>query len=117
VGTNPDGTPAYPEKVIGFWTCRGTFISDGAHTLTGPWVASTQLYDFFAEPGYEDGKYATRINLVSEGYELSDVNTPFRRAITGGTGKLRWLLLSQIEQNFLGFSETMSVLLRFRIIK
>jgi hypothetical protein len=42
VGTNPDGTPTYPENVLGFWTCRGTFISDGAHTLTGPWVASTQ---------------------------------------------------------------------------
>jgi hypothetical protein len=28
-GVNPDGSPEFPDKVIGKWTCRGWYIGDG----------------------------------------------------------------------------------------
>lgn len=86
-GTEEDGSPAYPEMVIGLWTCRGNFIGDGASTTTGPWVVSTQIYDFFDSPGYEEGKTAGWHTVVSEGYEIADVGKIARRAISGASGR------------------------------
>ena len=113
-GVAPNGEPAYPEKVIGFWTCRGSFIADGAHTQAGPWIESTQYYDFYLRAGYETGKFDTRASLVSEGYELVDTNVPFFRAVIGATGTMRDQIFGQVEQNFLGFTTSMGVNLRFR---
>lgn len=114
-GVGPDGEPAYPEQVIGFWTCRGSFIAGGAHTQSGPWIESTQYYEFYMKPGFEQGKFDTRASLVSEGYELVDTDTPFFRAITGATGTMRDRIFGQVEQNFLGFTQAMGVNLRFRL--
>ena len=85
-GLLPDGTPEFPSEVIGRWICRGWFIGDsnddargGIFTPTGPFVATTQIYDLNTdEPGSE--------MLTSDGIELVDLNVPFNRAITGGTG-------------------------------
>ncbi|MDN5932138.1 MAG: hypothetical protein L0I24_13910 [Pseudonocardia sp.] len=41
-GVNPDGTPDFPDQVIGEWLCRGYSIGDGAHTTDGAWVYTTQ---------------------------------------------------------------------------
>ena len=49
-GVNPDGSPQYPDKVIGEWSCRGYFIADGAHTTEGSWVYTTQLFAFGENP-------------------------------------------------------------------
>lgn len=77
-GVNADGSPEFPERVIGLWTCRGWHLQDG-DALMGPVVMTTQTFDFkTAEPG--------RHTIVTDGYELADLGVPFRRAVVGGTG-------------------------------
>jgi len=40
-----DGSPEFPDKVIGHWSCRGWHVGNGFKTQTGPWVATTQIFD------------------------------------------------------------------------
>ena len=42
-GLNPDGTPEFPEAVIGKWTCYGSFVGNGGATAEGVWLYSTQV--------------------------------------------------------------------------
>lgn len=93
-GVNADGSPEFPDKVIGKWYCRGWHVGDGAHTVTGPWVITHQLYDLGRKPGRE--------TLASDGIELADLGIPFKRAITGGTGRFE-NASGQVTQTFLGF--------------
>ena len=74
-GTLPDGSPAFPDKVIGTWTCDGYLVGDGMRTETGDIVVTRQIYQF------DDGDI-----LISQGTELADIGVPVVRAITGGTG-------------------------------
>jgi len=80
-GVTADGRPEFPELVIGTWYCRGWFVGPaGILTTTGPFVATTQTYDFDPNrPGIE--------TLTSDGLELADLGLPFRRAVTGGSGR------------------------------
>ncbi len=78
-GMNADGTPEYPDRVIGEWTCWGRFIGNGAQTTAGAFVMSTQVFSFGTTADYG----ATTI--VTTGYEA--VDGPVYRAITGGTGE------------------------------
>jgi outer membrane lipoprotein SlyB len=80
-GVNPDGSPEFPDKVIGEWSCQGYFIADGAHTTEGSWVFTTQLFAFGnnADTG--------RNTLVVTGYEGAEVGKIVTGAITGGTGR------------------------------
>lgn len=97
-GLLPNGDPEFPNRVIGRWTCRGWFTNDGIATVTGPFVATTQLYDFdLSNPGAE--------LLVSDGIELIDLNVPFSRAITGGTGRYRFAR-GQVVQEAVGANAT-----------
>ncbi len=79
-GVNLDGSPEFPDKVIGEWSCRGYFIGDGAHTTEGSWVFTTQLFAFGDDPdtGAE--------TVVVTGYEGAAVGNIVTGAITGGTG-------------------------------
>lgn len=113
-GVFANGEPAYPDKVIGVWTCRGFFIGEGAHTTTGPIVITTQIYDFFNKPGYQNGKYTTDRVIVSEGYELADLNRQFSRPITGGTGPFS-RIKGEALQTLMGLNAYMGVRLRFVI--
>lgn len=113
-GVFANGEPAYPDKVIGVWTCRGFFIGNGAHTTTGPMVITTQIYDFFDKAGYQNGQYSTDRLIVSEGYELVDLNRQFSRAITGGTGPFS-RIKGEALQTLMGFNAYMGVRLRFVI--
>ncbi len=81
-GLLADGTPEFPESVVGTWTCRGWFIGDGIVTKTGPFVATTQIY------AIDDEKLGTG-TVVSDGLELIDLDVPFTRAITGATGDFK----------------------------
>lgn len=105
-GVLANGEPEFPDKVLGTWICRGFFIGDGAHTLTGPWVITTQNYNFGTELG--------DTTLVSEGYEVADVDVAIERAITGGTGPYRFAR-GEASQVLLGFNETTGVNLRFEM--
>lgn len=78
-GVNPDGTPTHPDNVIGTWTCEGVMIGDGAHTESGPWVVSTQVFDF--------GEFDGDDIVISHGFETPEIGEPTDRAVIGGTGE------------------------------
>ena len=105
-GVLADGSPEFPDKVIGEWTCRGYFVGDGMHTESGPVVITTQFYVFDEEHGGG--------SLVSEGYEVIDVGVAAPRAITGGIGAFSHAR-GEAQQTLLGFNEAMGVNLRFTI--
>jgi hypothetical protein len=105
-GVLADGSPEFPELVLGEWTCRGWFVGEGAHAKSGPMVITTQLYNFGETLGAE--------LLVSEGYELADVGVAIDRAITGGTGQYAGAY-GEAHQTFLGFNASEGVNLRFEI--
>ncbi len=105
-GVLPDGSPEFPEEVIGEWICRGWFIGDGAHTSTGPMVVTTQIYQLKGDYG--------DVTITSEGYESSEINKEIKRAITGGTGQYQ-MARGEVTQELLGFTEQMGVNLRFTL--
>jgi len=77
-GVNEDGSPQFPDRVIGNWICRGWHLQDG-DAVTGVVVATTQIFNFDVD---RPGKHM----LVTDGIELADFDVPFKRAVTGGTG-------------------------------
>ena len=105
-GVNPDGSPEFPDKVIGRWTCRGWHVGDGAKTATGPWVITQQLYDFGDTPGSQ--------MLTTDGVELVDLNVPVQRAIIGGTGQFM-KARGEATQTMIGFNQLKGVNLRFAL--
>lgn len=100
-GVLEDGSPEFPDLVIGTWLCRGWTLGD-AQTTSGPVVITTQLFDLGDMPSEE--------TIVTDGYELADFNLEFQRAITGGTGRYRLARGVQI-QEFLGWNPTLGVAL------
>lgn len=78
-GMNPDGTPEFPDRVLGEWTCWGRFIGQGAATTQGAFVMSTQVFSFGANADYGP------TTIVTTGYET--VDSSVHRAVTGGTGE------------------------------
>jgi hypothetical protein len=96
-GVLDDGSPEFPELVLGEWTCYGWMIGDGAHTTTGKWVVSTQIYEF------NDGS-----TIITNGVELADIGVEGVRAISGGTGAYRAIIGEQM-QTLNGFTDTMGV--------
>ncbi len=104
-GLFANGDPTFPDDVIGRWYCSGHFIGNsrdpargGIFTPTGPFVKTTQTYDLdLSAPG-------SRM-LTSDGLELIDLNVPFQRALTGGTGLFR-VTLGQVTQTAIGVNAT-----------
>ncbi|HEX5692455.1 MAG TPA: hypothetical protein VFX76_20715 [Roseiflexaceae bacterium] len=105
-GVNADGSPQYPEKLIGEWICQGYMINDAGHATGGVWVVSTQYFQFGTTPGAK--------TIVSQGYELADVGVAIDRAITGGTGEYRDAR-GQGQQTMLGLNATEGVNLRVKL--
>jgi len=102
-GVLEDGSPEFPDLVLGEWTCYGYLIGDGMHTETGTVVVSTQLYQF-------DESHGNAL-IVTNGFELADLNVPIARAISGGTGIYQNARGEQV-QELLGFTDQMGVNLR-----
>lgn len=105
-GVNADGSPQYPDKVVGRWTCRGWHTGEGAKTVTGPWVVTHQVYDFGAKPGQS--------MIVSDGLEVVDLDEPILRAISGGTGAFSQSR-GEVRQTMIGFNQLNGVNLRLEI--
>lgn len=105
-GINPDGTPEFPEKVIGEWICQGTMINDAAHATTGVWVFSTQIFQMSDKPGAQ--------TITTQGYELADVDVAIARAITGGTGEYS-TARGESSQILLGLNASEGVNLRVQL--
>jgi hypothetical protein len=106
-GTLADGSPEFPELVLGEWVCRGWFVGEGAHATSGPMVVTTQLYNFGGTLGES--------LLVSDGYELADVGVAIDRAITGGTGAFLGAD-GAASQTFLGFNGSAGVNLSYEVV-
>ena len=102
-GVNPDGSPAFPDLVIGEWTCDGYFVGDGMRTTEGPMVMSRQLYVF------ADGDV-----LISQGPEFMADGARFTRAVTGGTGEYSDAP-AELHQTFLGMSDGLGVRLQMEL--
>jgi hypothetical protein len=79
-GVNEDGSPEFPDLVLGTWICRGWHLQDG-DAPTGPVVATTQIFEFESEVS---GLHT----VITDGIELADFGVPFTRAITGASGRL-----------------------------
>ena len=102
-GTLPNGDPAFPDLVIGEWTCDGYFVGDGMRTQTGAIVMTRQVYRF------NDGDV-----LISHGAELVDAGVTVTRAVTGGTGDYADAP-AEIDQVMLGMSDGYGVRLQIEL--
>lgn len=102
-GVLPDGSPEFPELVLGEWTCYGYYVGDGAHTTTGAMVITTQVFNI--------GDAIGGTTIVTSGYEVADLNVPVSRAITGGTGEYK-NAHGETSQQMLGLNATQGVVLR-----
>jgi len=96
-GVLEDGSPAFPNEVMGIWTCDGWFVGEAMHATTGTWLISRQVFEF------ADGDI-----LITQGPEMADQMKPFTRPITGGTGDYE-SASGVMEQTLLGFTEFMGV--------
>ncbi len=105
-GVLADGSPEFPDMVLGEWACRGWYIGEGAHATTGPWVITSQIYNFGGEIG--------AATLTSDGYEVADIGVEIARSLTGGTGPFAGAMGEQ-RQTFLGFNATMGANLQIEI--
>lgn len=105
-GVNADGSPEFPDQVLGIWICRGWFVGDGMRTLSGAMVATSQIYDF--------GDVHGAATLTSDGLELVDVGVAIERAITGGTGPFAGAT-GVATQTLLGLNATEGVNLQYEI--
>jgi hypothetical protein len=92
--------------VLGDWYCYGWYIGDGAQTTEGPWVVSTQLYNFGGAWG--------EATLTSEGYVLSETGGTVSRAVTGGTGPFADAR-GEMADTSLGFNETEGANARYEV--
>ena len=75
VGVLEDGSPAFPDLVLGTWTCDGYFVGEGGNATTGVWIISRQTFVF------NDGA-----TVVTHGTEIADIGQPNLRPVTGATG-------------------------------
>jgi hypothetical protein len=104
-GLKSDGTPEFPEAVIGQWRCWGSFVGHTGVSSDSPPSYSTQVYEFsVATPGgnlLEPGEHA----LVSHGPEWVSLEVPFERAIAGGYGHFK-NADGVVAQTTVGFNQT-----------
>ncbi len=102
-GVNADGSPVFPDKVIGVWTCDGWYVADGAHTTTGTIIISRQVFQF------DDDSV-----IITQGAETADYGVAMPRVITGGLGDYAGIDGVMYQTN-LGMSEGFGVRAQFRI--
>lgn len=93
-GLKPDGTPEFPEAVIGKWRCWGSSVGHAVAAAGGPPSYSTA-------DGGEPGEHA----LVSHGPEWVNLEVPFERAIAGGSGRFK-NADGEVAQTRIGFNQT-----------
>jgi hypothetical protein len=105
-GVLPDGSPEFPDKVLGQWICYGWWVGDADHAgRTASWLTS-HVVNFGGEWG--------EATLVSEGFSIDELDVPLQRAIVGGTGPYAGALGVQMETN-LGFNATNGINVRYEV--
>mgnify|MGYP001556653181 CR=1 FL=1 len=96
-GVNEDGSPEFPDEVIGRWICRGWHVGQGGHTTDAPWTVTTQIWDLEPDSPFGD------VTIVTDGYETPIVGEVVFRAITYIWTGQGWLYLSTVEDLFSRF--------------
>jgi hypothetical protein len=96
-GVNADGSPQFPERVLGEWSSYGWSVGNATLAPRGPGGLATQLFQFGSEWG--------AVTLVSEGYVSAGAGGAVDRAITGGTGPLA-TMRGEVRDTTLGINET-----------
>lgn len=99
-GTNgilKDGSPAFPDLVLGTWTCDGYFVGEAGNATSGVWVISRQVFAF------EDGD-----TIITQGTEIADIGKENLRPVTGATGNYADIE-GRLIQTTLGFNEFMAI--------
>jgi hypothetical protein len=105
-GVNADGSPQYPDKLVGEWICSGYMINEAGHAKSGVWVFSTQFFPLGDTPGAR--------TITTQGYELADIGVAISRAVTGGTGAYK-NARGESTQTMLGLNATEGVNLRVKL--
>ncbi len=105
-GINPDGTPEFPDKVIGTWVCRGWIYGDIDNEDGLPTAVTTQIFELNEAYGNK--------TIITDGFEYMASGSIFSRAITGGTGDYRGVS-GQQTQEILGINEFMGMVMRFEL--
>jgi hypothetical protein len=104
-GVLADGSPEFPNKVLGQWSCWGWYAGSEAPADLPRWL-TTHLFNFGGEWG--------TATLVSEGYSIDEMEVALERAIVGGTGPYDGARGVQMETN-LGFNATNGINVRYEI--
>lgn len=97
LGVLKDGSPAFPDLVLGTWTCDGYFVGEAGNATTGVWVISRQVFAF------DDGD-----QVITQGTEIADIGKENMRPITGATGDYADIE-GGLVQTTLGFNEFMAI--------
>ena len=105
-GVNADGSPQFPEAVLGEWTCYGWYLGGGMNASSGTRILATQIYQF--------GDAWGAVTLVSDGYVPTTNGEAVDRAITGGTGPFT-TVRGAVRETALGINETSGSNARFEI--
>ena len=103
-GILPDGSPEYPDQVIGTWRCRGWFLDDGLTAVSGPFAATNQTFYF------DNGGDL----IATDGLEIA--GQAFRRAISGGVGNYEGMK-GEALQEAIGTNATGGHNIRFRMFR
>ncbi len=102
-GVLEDGSAAFPDLVLGTWTCDGYFVGEGANATSGVWIISRQVYPV------DDGD-----TIITQGTEIVDAGVANLRPVTGASGDYAEIS-GGMYQTLLGFSERMTVNVSFRL--
>lgn len=104
-GANADGSPEFPEKVIGQWSCWGWHLAASDHAESAPWL-TTHLFNF--------GDAYGQASLISEGYGIDEIGVALERVVSGGTGPYAGATGVQRETN-LGFNSSNGMNFRYEL--
>jgi hypothetical protein len=104
-GVLADGSPEFPDQVLGQWSCWGWYAGSAAPAGAPRWV-TTHLLNF-------GGDWGTA-TLVSEGYSIDEAEVALERALVGGTGPFDGARGVQRETN-LGFNATNGINIRYEV--
>lgn len=104
-GVLADGSPEFPDKVLGQWSCYGWYVGAGKPEQTAPWITS-HIFNL--------GESFGEVTLVSDGYSIDDLEVALERAIVGGTGPYAGATGVQMETN-LGHNASNGLDIRYEI--
>jgi len=104
-GVKADGSPEFPDKVLGQWLCYGWYLGADDHVQAAPWVSS-HLFNLGGAWG--------EATLLSEGFDIDNVGVPMTRALAGGSGPYADARGTQVETN-LGLNATDGLNIRFEV--